>query len=1138
MWPFPRKTRFKYVVLSLCFVLVFFVLSYQRLIQDKNTEPAPVNSPSSHFGEYDVWKDNAKPALGRASSDKPSAGLTAYLWPWMTGKRPNFASPTCPLVSPTAHVDIRTWDIYPTLNFNPTFQTYWNRTFEKRYLKKKENWKKVPLKVFVLPHSHNDPGWLKTFEDYFMSSTVHILNSMLNKLSQYRDMTFVWAEISYLAKYWDSLKTRPHLRETLKDLIVRGQLEIVTGGWVMTDEAAAHYYAMIDQLIEGHQWMKSTLGVAPTTGWSIDPFGHGSTMPYLLRSSGLKNTYIQRTHYAWKQFLAAREQLEFWWRQQFDSNAALNNSGEEDILCHMAPFDLYNVKHACGPDTEVCLHFDFRRVAGEYSESKASRITKDNVHDKAKLLVGQYGRMASLFPHNVALALLGDDFRFNHDIEWDQQYRNYKVLFEYINSQEDWNVEIQFGTLNDYFQEVHQRMKKLNGDQYPTLVGDFHPYGDIYAEGRPSYWTGYFSTRPYWKHLSRELEHWLRSAEILYTLARTVIRQQGNTRLRERLDQDYNYLTLARQSLGLFQHHDAITGTSKEIVMHDYGQQLFRGFREVMGVISHSAQFLLLHEPFTKPSDLLPAHPMTSYLFPDIQRPSYDTLPQKVTLNVPKVEGQKVVVFNSMPHHRQEVIRVGIKHPHVRVVDPSGKEVPCQVNPAWNGSVEILSSIFELVFVAQLPPLSLITYIVYKREEQRKVSKTTITIFVSDAFGKIPTVSLFNFRNPEDEEIVLKNHFLKAVISKTSGLLDSVELSAEKSVKKAEMKVLYYNSEEFHSGAYLFQPNKMYPVLNISERFPIIRVVQGQIISEITTVYPGVFSVTYRVHHFDGPLAEGIEVDTIFDMSESRRNNVELFMRVQSDLNNKNTFYTDSSGFQMVKRYTHAHVPTEANFYPVTSAAYIEDSDWRLTMLMSHAHGCSSLHSGWLEVVLDRRLRFDDSRGMAEGVMDNKRTNAHFWLLLEKLRSDPTEDEVPNLSHLANVLSSVLNYPAIILASDGKEERPLRGAMTFIEKAFPCDVHLVNLRTIPKAGNYNYPSNSSLLILHRRGHSCNVKSHATDACTNEASKAQLSKLRHVQLQSIEQTSLTGIHSVQKVQSFNDVHIQPMEIRTYKLNFAH
>lgn len=44
-------------------------------------------------------------------------------------------------------------------------------------------------------------------------------------------------------------------------LVDNGQLEIVTGGWVMTDEANTHYSSMITQLTNGHQWLMQNLNI-------------------------------------------------------------------------------------------------------------------------------------------------------------------------------------------------------------------------------------------------------------------------------------------------------------------------------------------------------------------------------------------------------------------------------------------------------------------------------------------------------------------------------------------------------------------------------------------------------------------------------------------------------------------------------------------------------------------------------------------------------------------------------------------------------------------------------------------------------------------------------------------------------------
>jgi alpha-mannosidase II len=182
----------------------------------------------------------------------------------------------------------------------------------------------------------------------------------------------------------------------------------------------------------------------------------------------------------------------------------------------------------------------------------------------------QYRKKSQLYGgennHNVVLIPLGDDFRWQDMREANDQYINYEMLINYMNSRKDWNVDIRFGTLSDYFELLKQQSEKKN-KRFETLSGDFFTY----ADRQDHYWSGYFTSRVFYKRLDRLVEYYLRNAEIVFSLSNLAQMDRENKfTVANKL---YKQLLVARRNLGLFQHHDGITGTSKTYVVNDYANK-------------------------------------------------------------------------------------------------------------------------------------------------------------------------------------------------------------------------------------------------------------------------------------------------------------------------------------------------------------------------------------------------------------------------------------------------------------------------------------------------------------------------------------------------------------------------------------
>lgn len=125
---------------------------------------------------------------------------------------------------------------------------------------------------------------------------------------------------------------------------------------------------------------------------------------------------------------------------------------------------------------------------------------------------------------------------------------------------------------------------------------------------------------------------------------------------------------------------------------------------------------------------------------------------------------------------------------------------------------------------------------------------------------------------------------------------------------------------------------------------------------------------------------------------------------------------------------------------------------------------------------LDRRLDQDDNRGMEQAMNDNVLVSNRFILYFEAITSktsslDKIESSVstdfPSL--MATWLSQELLYPIIklnLVSPDSFNDSTLLNERKIASSSFPCDLHLVNMRTMQNK-NEEPLKNELGLILHR-----------------------------------------------------------------------
>ncbi|XP_028968293.1 lysosomal alpha-mannosidase-like [Galendromus occidentalis] len=400
--------------------------------------------------------------------------------------------------------------------------------------------------VHLIPHSHMDLGWLKTVEQYYYGTNAkvtpdavqYIYDSVLKELSADEERRFIFVETGFFSMWWEK---RPESRELFRELLERGQIEFISGGIVMNDEACTQYDNIIDQMSFGLNTLQRLFGTcgAVETGWQIDPFGHSKQYASILREMGFKQLFFGRIDYQEKKFRQETANMEFIWK--FDDLKNITVSVTPDN--YRAPpgfcFDI-------GCDDPVL-------VTDVDSEEY-------NVKERADIFVNWVRNNSKFYRTNNLLVTMGEDFNYMDAHKW---FSNMDSLIEYIN-RNNYTVERdgEYLEMNLIYSTPTCYSRASAHQNYSVNRADFFPYA--YPDEH-SFWTGYFTSRPSFKYLVR----W---ATGIYRAASQILSEIVQT----------GYLDSLRHSLAIAQHHDAITGTAKQFVNDNYVKLLSDGVQRAV----------------------------------------------------------------------------------------------------------------------------------------------------------------------------------------------------------------------------------------------------------------------------------------------------------------------------------------------------------------------------------------------------------------------------------------------------------------------------------------------------------------------------------------------------------------------------
>lgn len=89
-------------------------------------------------------------------------------------------------------------------------------------------WEPNYINVHLVPHTHDDVGWLKTVEQYYYGlrndiqkvGVQYILDTVVEELIRNKDRRFIYVETAFFSKWWE--EQDEDMRMVVKELVRTG----------------------------------------------------------------------------------------------------------------------------------------------------------------------------------------------------------------------------------------------------------------------------------------------------------------------------------------------------------------------------------------------------------------------------------------------------------------------------------------------------------------------------------------------------------------------------------------------------------------------------------------------------------------------------------------------------------------------------------------------------------------------------------------------------------------------------------------------------------------------------------------------------------------------------------------------------